>query len=61
VVIIEQEDSIAQPGLQAVDFVAWALRRKHEGDATWAEIIEERVIALEALSVNKSAALPGGR
>jgi hypothetical protein len=49
VVIIDQEDSTSQPGLQAVDFVAWALRRKHEGDAAWAAIIEERVVALENL------------
>jgi hypothetical protein len=31
VVIIEQADSTGYPGLQAVDFVAWAIRRKHEG------------------------------
>jgi hypothetical protein len=49
VVIIEQEDSTSQPGLQAVDFVAWALRRKYEGDAAWAAIIEERVVAVENL------------
>jgi len=49
VVIIEQEDSTSQPGLQAVDFVAWALRRRCEGDAAWAAIIEERVVALENL------------
>jgi hypothetical protein len=49
VVIIEQEDSTSQPGLQAVDFVAWALRRKLEGDAAWVAIIEERVVALENL------------
>ena len=49
VVIIDQEDSTSQPGLQAVDFVAWALRRKYEGDAAWASIIEEHVIALENL------------
>ena len=49
VVIIEQEDSTSQPSLQAVDFVAWALRRKVEGDAAWAAIIEERVVALENL------------
>jgi hypothetical protein len=49
VVIIEQEDSTSQPGLQAVDFVAWALRRKYEGDAAWAAIIEQRVVALENL------------
>jgi hypothetical protein len=49
VVIIEQEDSTSQPGLQAVDFVAWALRRKYEGDAAWAAVIEQRVVAVENL------------
>ena len=47
--VIEQEDSTSQPGLQAVDFVAWALRRKFEGDAAWAAIIEKRVVVLEGL------------
>lgn len=49
VVIIDQEDSTSHPGLQAVDFVAWALRRKYKGDAAWAAIIEQRVVEVERL------------
>lgn len=61
VVIIEQESSTVLPGLQAVDFVAWALRRKCEGDEEWSALIEERVMVLESVKGNKIAALPGGR
>ena len=61
VVIIEQFDSTAYPGLQAVDFVAWAIRRKHEGNGAWAELIQDRVVAEELIRGKKIAALPGGR
>lgn len=63
VVIIEQVESIAQPGLQAVDFVAWALARKHgsEPEEEWANIIAERVVIAETVKATKIAALPGGR
>ena len=61
VVIIEQVDSTVYPGLQAVDFVAWAIRRKHEGDGAWAELIQHRVVVEELLGGKKIAAPPGGR
>jgi hypothetical protein len=61
VVIIEQADSTALPGLQAVDFVAWAIRRKVEGAGEWAAIIQDRVARLEVVAGNKIAAPPGGR
>jgi hypothetical protein len=60
-VIIEQADSTSLPGLQAVDFVAWAIRRKYEGSPEWAAIIRSRVVGEEVISGNKTAALPGGR
>ena len=49
------------PGLQAVDFVAWAIRRKYEGNGAWAELIQDRVVAEELIRGKKIAALPGGR
>jgi hypothetical protein len=61
VVIIEQVDSTAYPGLQAVDFVAWAIRRKHEGNGAWAELIQDRVVVEELIPGKKIAAPPGGR
>jgi hypothetical protein len=61
VVIIEQADSTAHPGLQAVDFVAWAIRRKHEGHGAWAELIQDRIVAEELIRGKKIAAPPGGR
>lgn len=59
--IIEQVDSTSYPGLQAVDFVAWAIQRKYEGDGVWAELIQDRVVAEELIRGKKTAALPGGR
>jgi hypothetical protein len=47
VLIIEQADSAATPGLQAVDFVAWALRQKYEFNESWAAQMVEKVIVLE--------------
>jgi hypothetical protein len=61
VVIVEQADSTAIPGLQAVDFVAWAIRRKYEGKGEWAELIQDRIVAEELIRGKKIAALPGGR
>ncbi len=61
VLIIAQADSTAEPGLQAVDFVAWALRQKYEGIGEWAGIIEDRIVMLELAKAKKIAALPGGR
>lgn len=60
-VVIEQSDSTVQAGLQAVDFIAWALRRQCEGDEQWATIIARKVGMVEKLKGNKIAALPGGR
>ena len=62
VVIIEQVESTTQPGLQAVDFIAWALARKYElEEGEWADIIAERVVIIETVKATKIAALPGGR
>lgn len=61
VVLIEQGDSTLHPGLQAVDFVAWALRRQAEGVEEWAAIIEKRIVSLRTIPGNKTAALPGRR
>lgn len=51
VVIIEQGDSTAHPGLQAVDFVAWALRRQAEGAEEWAAIIAKRIVSMKTIRV----------
>jgi hypothetical protein len=62
VVLIEQLDSWAVPGLQAVDFVAWSFEQKHGLGEDWAaQIIAERVIVEEKVRGTKIAALPGGR
>ncbi len=62
IVIIEQVDSTAYPGLQAVDFVAWALAQKHEQNEVWArEIIAHCIVAEEIIEAKKLAALPGSR
>lgn len=60
-IVIEQSDSTVQAGLQAVDFIAWALRRQCEGDAQWTTIIAPKIVMIEKLQGNKIAALPGGR
>lgn len=60
-VIIEQADSTAYPGLQAVDFVAWAIRRKYEGNRGWADLIQDRIVKEELALGKKIAAPPGGR
>ena len=62
VVLIEQLDSWAVPGLQAVDFVAWAFAQKHALDDDWAaQIVARKVIVEEKVWGTKIAALPGGR
>ena len=61
VVLIEQGDSMLHPGLQAVDFVAWALRRQAEGAGEWAAIIEKRIVSVKIIRGNKTAARPGRR
>jgi hypothetical protein len=61
VIIIEQADSAAVPGLQAADFVAWGIRSKHLGEGEWAELIQDRIVVEELIRGKKLAALPGGR
>lgn len=62
IVMIEQGDSTAHRGLQAVDFAAWAFREKYEHGETWAvDIISDLVIVEEVVRGKKIAALPGGR
>jgi hypothetical protein len=46
---VDFEPEVARPadnkGLQAVDFVAWALGRKYEyGETTYADIIQEKIL-----------------
>jgi hypothetical protein len=55
VLIIEQVDSAAYPGLQAVDFVAWALRQKYVfGERSAAQMIERLIVAEEFIKAKKS-------
>jgi hypothetical protein len=62
VVLIEQQDSWAVPGLQAVDFVAWAFGQKYGlGDDWAARIIADKVIVEETVRGSKIAAWPGCR
>lgn len=62
IVLIEQSDSWAVPGLQAVDFVAWSFEQKHGVGKGWAaQIIADKVIVEEKVLGTKIAALPGGR
>ncbi len=62
IVVIEQVDSTAYPGLQAVDFVAWALAHKHETGNTWAaSLIAHQVVVEEINVAKKLAARPGSR
>ncbi|MBE2199245.1 MAG: DUF3800 domain-containing protein [Anaerolinea sp.] len=55
ILIIEQVDSAAHFGLQAVDFVAWALRKKYELGESWAAELIERIIVAEELIENKKS------
>jgi hypothetical protein len=51
VVIIRQEDSIAQKELQAVDYIAWAFFQKYErGDGRFYEIIAHQVVVEELIT-----------
>ncbi len=61
VIIIEQADSAREPGLQAVDFVAWALAQQANGVTEWGDLLTARIVTFEVISGNKIAALPGGR
>ncbi len=62
VVLIEQQDSWAEPGLQAVDFVAWAFEQKHAQGNNWAaHIIASKVMVEEKVWGTKIAAWLGGR
>ncbi len=62
VVLIEQVDSAAYPGLQAADFVAWALAQKHNLKEFWAvEIIARLIRVEEVVAGTELAAPPGGR
>jgi hypothetical protein len=59
VLIIEQVDSAVHPGLQAVDFVAWALWQKYEHDEFWAAQLIEKVIVVEDVIEAKKSGQPG--
>lgn len=49
-VSIRQEDSISHKGLQAADFVAWALHRKYEqSEADYYEIVASRIVNEELI------------
>ncbi len=62
VVLIKQLDSWAVPGLQAVDFVAWAFGQKYALSNDWAaQIIAQKVIVEEKVRGTKIAVPPGGR
>ncbi len=49
VIIIDQADSMTHPGLQAVDFVAWALRQQAEGAGEWASLRHTRIVPVQTL------------
>lgn len=62
VVLIDQLESWSSPGLQAVDFVAWAFQQKHAANEPWAaQIIAQKVLVEERVKGIKIAALPRGR
>ncbi len=61
-VLIDQVESWAMAGLQAVDFVAWAFQQKHANQDAWAAaIIARLVVTEEAVQGIKIAASPGSR
>jgi len=61
-ILISQENSMDHPGLQAVDFIAWATMQKYEYGQNWAaDILAPHVVVEELISGKKIAALPGGR
>lgn len=50
VVLIHQEDSRAVKGLQAVDFIAWAIYQKYEAnDEQYYSIIQDRIVVEELI------------
>jgi hypothetical protein len=53
VVLIIQADSAETPGLQAVDFVAWAIARWAAGEGAWLEPLWPRVATLEVVGARK--------
>ena len=62
IVLIDQIESWSSPGLQAVDFVAWAFEQKHAANEPWAaNIVVEKVIIEEKIEGIKIAAWPGDR
>jgi hypothetical protein len=60
-VILGQADSAIHPGLQAVDFVAWALANRFERGESWVTIIASRIKMVETVSGKIIAALPESR
>jgi hypothetical protein len=62
IVLVEQLDSQGCPGLQAVDFVAWAIAQKYTQGENWAaSLIACNIVKEELVMAKKLAALPGGR
>jgi len=53
-VLIEQIESTRLPGLQAVDFIAWALAQKYEFSVNeWFSIIAQRCVVVEVVKATK--------
>jgi len=51
VVVIHQEESVRVKALQAVDYVAWALRQKYQGeDSGYYQLISDKVMAEEIIA-----------
>ena len=50
VVLVHQEDSRKQKGLQAVDHVAWALYQKYERGGRLHQILEGKIVVEEVVS-----------
>ena len=62
VVLLEQAESWSVPGLQAVDFVAWAFQQKHAFGKPWAaEILADNTVVEEKVRGIKIAVSPGSR
>ncbi|MFQ6015931.1 MAG: DUF3800 domain-containing protein [Anaerolineae bacterium] len=59
-VVIRQVDSVRMKGLQAVDYVAWALWQKYQrGDDSYYRLIKDKVIVEEIVEVsNKKSGSP---
>jgi len=50
VVVVRQEESLRVKALQAVDYVAWALRQKYQGeDDSYYQLIRDKVVAEEVI------------